>query len=147
MDDTLFFAKDSSKIDEVVQGLCALSMELEEDTDVAGFLGVHIKRLPDNTIKLTQVGLIKRIISALDIDHLPNKETPAKLGVLGADKDGEPPNGTYSYASVINMLGYLHINSRPDITYAVSQCARFTHNTRRSHEIAYRKESIPPSLD
>ena len=34
------------------------------------------------------------------------------------------------------MLQYLHSHSRPDITFAVSQCARYVHGTRRSHEIA-----------
>jgi len=34
------------------------------------------------------------------------------------------------------MLQYLQAHSRPDITYAVSQCARFVHQPRRSHEIA-----------
>jgi hypothetical protein len=99
-------------------------------------LGVHVDRLDDGSIKLTQKGLIQRIIDALNIDHLPSKQTPSALGVLGADKDGEPSNGTFSYASVVGMLGYLQANSRPDITYAVSQCARFTHAPKRSHEQA-----------
>jgi hypothetical protein len=34
------------------------------------------------------------------------------------------------------MLGYLCGHSRPDIQYAVSQCARFTHSPRKSHEDA-----------
>ena len=52
------------------------------------------------------------------------------------DADGDPPDGTYSYASVVGMLQYLQAHSRPDITFAVSQCARYVHRTRRSHEIA-----------
>ena len=34
------------------------------------------------------------------------------------------------------MLQYLSNNSRPDIAYAVNQCARFTHHPKRSHEKA-----------
>jgi hypothetical protein len=34
------------------------------------------------------------------------------------------------------MLQYLQNHTRPDITYAVSQCARFVHSPRRSHEEA-----------
>ena len=34
------------------------------------------------------------------------------------------------------MLLYLASNSRPDISFAVHQCARFTHNTRAIHEDA-----------
>ena len=88
-------------------------MDLEEESDVAGFLGVLVERCPDGSLKLLQTGLIQRIISALEIDHLPPKRTPAKLGVLGKDANGEEPNGVYSYASVIGMLGYLHAIQDP----------------------------------
>jgi hypothetical protein len=52
------------------------------------------------------------------------------------DADGDPPNATYGYSSVIGMLQYLQGHSRPDITFSVSQCARFIHQTKRSHEEA-----------
>jgi hypothetical protein len=34
------------------------------------------------------------------------------------------------------MLMYLSSNSRPDIQFAVHQCARFTHSPRKIHEEA-----------
>ncbi|KAG7362125.1 hypothetical protein IV203_025791 [Nitzschia inconspicua] len=37
------------------------------------------------------------------------------------------------------MLIYLQSNSRPDITYAVSAAARFTHSPKRSHEEALKR--------
>jgi Reverse transcriptase (RNA-dependent DNA polymerase) len=136
VDDTLLYARSQSDIDDVVNGLRNLKMDLEEESDVAGFLGVLVDRRPDGSIHLLQKGLIQRILDALQIHHLPPKRTPAKLGVLSSDPEGDPPNGTFSYASVIGMLGYLQANSRPDLTYAVSQCARFTHSPKRSHEQA-----------
>jgi hypothetical protein len=136
VDDTLLYARNKTDIDAVVDGLHQRNMELQREDDIAGFLGVHIDRRSDGTIKLTQKGLTKRIIEALHIQNKPTKRTPAKLGVLGADSDGEPPQKMFSYASVIGMLGYLQANSRLDISFAVAQCARFTHNPKRSHEIA-----------
>jgi hypothetical protein len=80
--------------------------------------------------------LSKRVVDALNVGSMPRKFTPAVKEPLVKDEHGAPPNSAYSYASVIGMLQYLQGHSRPDITYAVSQCARFSHSPRRSHEIA-----------
>jgi hypothetical protein len=116
VDDTLFYSPKPEYIDEMIRKLRDEEMDLEEEEDVAGFLGVHIERNDsDGTIKLTQSGLIKRIIEALNLHSQPRKLTPAAAEPLVMDADGDPPD---------------------DITFAVSQCARYVHRTRRSHEIA-----------
>ena len=97
---------------------------------------VQIKRDDKaGTVTLTQTGLIDRIIKALNIEGLPPKETPADE-VLTMDKDGEPPNRTFNYASVIGMMWYLYGHSRPDLGFALSQAARFSFAPKRSHELA-----------
>jgi hypothetical protein len=81
-------------------------MTLEIEDSVAGVLGVHIERNDrDGTIKLTQVGLTKRIIAALGVEHDPIVHTPTTLVPLVKDSDGDPPDGTFNYRSVIGMLG------------------------------------------
>jgi hypothetical protein len=55
---------------------------------------------------------------------------------LVKDEDGEAVNGLFNYSSVVGMLQYLQNHTRPDITYAVSQCARFVHYPKKSHEDA-----------
>jgi hypothetical protein len=136
LDGTLLYSPKQEFIDEIIAKLRAEEMELEAEDDVAGFLGVHIDRQADDTILLTQKGLTKRIVKALNVTEMRTKETPAEYRALPADKDGEPPQGIFSYPSVIGMLQYLQGHSRPDITFAISQCARYTHNTKRSHEKA-----------
>ena len=137
VDDTLLFSPKAEYIDEVLQNLRDASLDLEEEDDVAGFLGVDVQRDEINGfITMTQRGLTERIIKALGCESLPAKKTPAEHETLGTDKDGDPPDGTFNYASVVGMMQYLQAHSRPDITFAVSQCARFIHNTRRSHEEA-----------
>lgn len=64
------------------------------------------------------------------------KPTPACTTPLGADVNGPRCQQKWEYATVIGMLMYLTSNSRPDIQYAVHQCACFTHNPRASHEQA-----------
>ena len=41
-----------------------------------------------------------------------------------------PAPGTFNYRSAVGMLQYLCNNTRPDCTFAVSQCARFSHDPR-----------------
>ena len=50
VDDTPFYAKHAEDIDEVKAGLRKAHMGLEEESDVAGFLGVHIKNSSNGTI-------------------------------------------------------------------------------------------------
>ncbi len=134
VDDTLWFSPEQRFIDEAMDRLHDVGMDLEKEDDVAGFLGVHLEQSGDRIV-LTQKGLIKRIIEALGVENARTANTPAKEA-LAMDKDGDPPNGNYSCPSVIGMLQYLQAHTRPDITMAVSQCARFVHSPKRSHEEA-----------
>ena len=65
-----------------------------------------------------------------------SNRTPASTEALGIDPDGEPMKEDWNYASVVGMLIYLSTNTRPDITFAVSQVARFNHNPKQSHATA-----------
>ena len=134
VDDCIFFAPNPKDIDKIVKLLRERKFELTEEDDVAGFLGIDITKTPTH-IKLTQKGLIQRIIDALQISDLHPVKTPA-TEVIGKDLDGDPPDCAFNYASVVGMLWYLTNNSRPELTFAVSQAARFSFCPMRSHELA-----------
>jgi hypothetical protein len=137
VDDALFVYKSPKEVDILTQKMKNLGMLFEEESDVAGYLGVLIDRDPDNdTITLRQSGLAQRIVEALhlDDDTSPTK-TPADA-FLPQDVDGEHAHELYNYASVAGMLQYLQGHSRPDISFAVSQVSRYTFGPRRSHELA-----------
>ena len=135
VDDCVLAAKNQEDIDEVIEALRNAELELEKESDVAGFLGVDIKHQSDGSIKLSQPGLAMRVVEALNLDGQFPKATPA-TDVLPLDPDGDPPHGTYGYSSVVGMLMYLMRHTRPELAFAVSQVARFTHNPKRSHELA-----------
>ena len=54
--------------------------------EVAGFLGVLIKKLNGDWIESTQTGLIKRILGAIGIKEANPKSTPAENEALPAYK-------------------------------------------------------------
>jgi hypothetical protein len=89
VDDTLFFSPDQEHITKQISKLIGNGFEVEIEDDIAGFLRIHIERKVDGTIHLTQLGLIDRIIKALNLQagQHPNS-TPAEQGCLGADLDG-----------------------------------------------------------
>ena len=68
VDDTLFFSPKSEYIDKAIMAMRESGrIELEREESIAGFLRVHIKRDErSGTIQLTQTGLTKRIIEALN---------------------------------------------------------------------------------
>jgi hypothetical protein len=104
VDDTLLYAENMEDIDLAIKTIEDAGMHLEVEDDVAGFLGVLTDRKDDGTIHMTQMGLTDRIIKALNMGDLPNKQIPAEYGCLGKNEFGDPPQGTYSYPSVIGQL-------------------------------------------
>ena len=135
VDDTLFFSKDPSKVDKVISNLQKLNFELTDEGDVDAFLGIKVEQLEDGTIKMTQPELINRVITTLGLDKQSKQhKVPAVSPPLHAHKDGAAREKTWNYRSIIGMLTYISRNTRPDIEYAVHQCARFQLNPKKAHE-------------
>ena len=86
-----------------------------------------------------QTGLVSKVLETTGIEHCNGLPTPTKVEApLGTDANGSEDKRDLinSYTYVIGMMLYLASNIRPDIYFAVHQCARFTHNTKASHDTA-----------
>ena len=83
--------------------------------------------------RMIQSGLIDRVVTAVGLDDANHKLSAAPKKPLGRDLAGSPFSQDFNYASVVDMMMYLCDNSRPDIAFAVSQCARYTHNPTELH--------------
>ncbi len=125
-----------SQIDDLIEGLKREEVALHKEGTAEGYLGVDIKR-DGNQVTLHQKGLTQRVIEALGLNSKTSTpcDTPADTAALGKDVDGDNASGHVNYPSVIGMLLYLE-HSRPDISFATHQCARYTHSPKRSHENA-----------
>ena len=94
--------------------------DLETENESSECLGMGIQQLPDGSRHMTQKGLIKKILSATDMENCKPNWCPAKSLALGSDPDGEPFDEPFSHSSVVGMLLCLSNDARVDMTCAVS---------------------------
>ena len=144
VDDLLYFGRSESAIDKAIEELGkdfpdSPGFDVRIEDDVAGYLGIYMKKNADGTIELLQTGLIDRILMAMGLENAKAIGTPATKEPLIKDEFGETCSETWSYASVVGMMMYLASNSRPDIAFAVHAAARHTHHPKRIHEVAVKR--------
>ena len=102
------------------------------------FFGIDIKTLDDGVFQFCQTVLICKFLEATSMEHCNGFQTSTKVETpLGKDANGSEAKRYWpsSYDYVIGMMLYLASNTRPDISFAVHQCARFTYNTKASNEM------------
>ena len=118
---------------------------LTDEGDIDKFLGIEITQLDGKIFKISQPYLTDQIIYFLNIDaNDHNVETNAKSmpvckPLLHKDLSGKPRKETYNYRTSVGMMTYLQGNSRPEMSMAVHQTARFCNNQMLSHEKAIKR--------
>jgi hypothetical protein len=103
---------------------------------------IKISKQKDGKIFLTQPHLIDSIIHDLGLDRTGTKgrTTPAlSTEILDKDEQGEPFNDAFHYRGVVGKLNFLEKSTRPELAYAVHQCARFCQNPKKSHGEAVKR--------
>jgi hypothetical protein len=142
VDDLLLYARDERQIDDLIAKLKEDKIWIRKEGSTEGFLGVDISPTSSNgTFTLTQAGLTTRVIEALGLhaEWTGSKETPADVTALPKDANGTPADPLVPYASVVGMLLYLSGHTRPDIAFAVHQCARYTFKPTTRHVTALKR--------
>ncbi len=97
------------------------------------------KKTSSRSFQLTKLVVLinKKALKAADMEDCNAVSTPASTIPLSKDADGDPFTAFWDY--VMGMLMYLAGNIRPDIAFAVHQCARFTHYPKVSHGVAVKR--------
>jgi Reverse transcriptase (RNA-dependent DNA polymerase) len=140
VDDLILAFKETSEKTNFFQFMQEKLFELTMGDSLEAFLGIKFQSLPDGGFNLTQPALINKIIEATGMQNCnacPTPSTPNQP--LAKDPEGTPMTEPWSYPSVVGMLLYLSNNSRPDLVFAVSQVARFTHDPKQSHAGAIKR--------
>ena len=134
VDDCRVAAPNQKDINDFVEWLNKAGFELTQDGDFGEYLGIKFNvNSQDNTITMTQPGLIQKVIEAAGMSEWNPNHTPVAQVCLGSDEDGPPMKEKWSYPSLVGMLLYLSTNTRLDIAYVVSQVACFGSSPKQSH--------------
>ena len=145
IDDTILARLDAVALEEVIKSLGTAeeeqqyTFELRDEGEVDDFLGIRIEKTGSKKFTLTQTGLIAKVMKESNMESCDNAKNLPTITILGTDIEGELFNESQYYATVVGMLVYLSKKSRPDIAYAVNQCARFTHNSKSNHTIGVKQ--------
>ena len=83
--------------------------------------------------------LIGRILKAVGCIDSATQKIPAVKPLLGKDPNGAKRTKNWHYKSVIGMLNFLVGSTRPDVAFAVHQCARFLAKPKKHHETAVKR--------
>ena len=144
VDDCIIVGNSMQHIDQLVSSMQngPENFILTDEGDIDKFLGINIKHISDNKFELSQPYLIERIVSLLglkdnefDVESNP-KSTPVGKPVLNKDLEGKPRKLPWKYRTAVGMLNYLQYNTRPEISMAVHQTARFCNDPKLCHEKA-----------
>jgi hypothetical protein len=138
VDDCLLFAPSDDILDSLINSL-QQDFKVTTEGDVGAFLGIDITRNIDGYLELTQTGLIRKIISFCGLESESNEHKTPAAAILNSDPTGPPRAHDWKNRTAIGMLTYLSTSTRPDIAFAVHQCACFSIAPKRIHENAVRR--------
>ena len=115
------------------------SFELTNEGELQDYLGTRLTKHPDGRIELQQKKTIDNCLDLLGMGpsskNVKTHDTPAESSkILHADEDGANRKHAWNYRAVVGCLNYLQAMTRPDLTYAVHQCACFCINPKFLHE-------------
>jgi hypothetical protein len=117
------------------------NFRISDEGTLCKYLGIKVTRQNDNSFLLTQPQLIQSILDDL---HLPNTAKESQVPYLSSklltpNLQDTDFNGHFDYCSVIGNLNYLEKSTRPELAYAVHQCARFCSAPKCSHGEAVKR--------
>jgi hypothetical protein len=130
----LVFSPELSVLESVLRQLGNKIRIMIED-EVSTYLGLEVSRTSENHLLIRQPGLINKVIALCGLKQESNQHQIPADTILQPNLPGEGTRQfTWSYRQVIGMLNYIVASTRPDISFAVHQCARFSNDPKRSHE-------------
>jgi len=135
--DDIIFGSTSEELCKEFESVMKKKFEMSSLGEMTTFLGLQVRQ-DSKGILLHQGKYVEDILEKFGFKDAKDSSTPmAERPLLSADPEGEPVSQT-EYRSMIGSLMYLTA-SRPDIMFAVCQCARYQANPKLSHLTAVKR--------
>ena len=142
VDDLLLLARTLDLITELKEML-AQRFRLKDLGEVSFYLGMQVIRDRENrAIYINQTAYINKVLKDLGMEDCRPVKTPMDEGVqLHQAEDGYKATAEdqEGYRKIIGCLQWLATMTRPDISYAVSRCARYSNNPSPIHDKALKR--------
>ena len=141
-DDSILVGPSQRELDDIITKIKSTGLDLTSENGIDDFLGVNIKHQSNGTIHMTQKRLIQSILDDLGLtaSNVRTHSTPMLSTKLLSRHSNSPQfDDSFNYCRVIGKLLFLEKSTRPDLSYAVHQCARFSHDPRMEHGNAVKR--------
>ncbi len=138
VDDAICLTPHKKDADKLIKDLEKKGYILTDEGPMSAYLGIQVDRLSGNRISMKQPAFIDRIINNCGLKDMRMHDTPADE-ILNRDENGQERKNEFHYRSIIGQLNYLAATTRPEIQFAVHQCARFCENPKMTHEKAVKR--------
>ena len=127
VDDMLQISNDLDLIKEFNEFLSSRYI-ITDNGPLRWFLGVAYTRLPDGSYHASQTALVDRLCNEHGIKDEDLSSVPASKGLVMSDEDlSDNPDQVLmrTCRSILGVLTYLQLWTRPDISYSVNMQARY----------------------
>ena len=148
VDDAILLARNESSLQKVLDQLKDHGYTFNRDGDFTTYLGIKLTRKNDESMLLSQPHLCRSFMDCIGLTDCNPSYTPS-AGPLFRYKDSKPFDHSFNYRSAIGILQYLGNNTRPDLSYAISSCARYCNDPKEPHGNAVKRigRYLKSSLD
>jgi hypothetical protein len=130
VDDIIIASNWEEKLIEVVNGL-KKAYSIKELGEAKHFLGMKIQRR-SNGILVNQEKFVKELLRRFELENVPPRHTPLDSKEMFVES-ALPVEESIPYRQVVGALLYLSTCTRPDISFAVAQAAKFASKPTKQH--------------
>jgi hypothetical protein len=134
VDDLIITGPNKNQIDEIINKITK-QLKLQYIGEINQFLGMEftIDKI-NKSMYIHQTKYLNNIKTRFNTHKLTPVSTPVELGIkLEKSQEEASQENILSYQQQVGALSYLANKTRPDISFAVNRCARYTKNPNHTH--------------